>query len=235
MTRSGLARRTAIGLVVGALAILGVREFIHSRYQILGDSISRIDIDEKVVALYFDDGPNPKETPLMLDLLDRHRIRATFFMIGRNIERFPDTAREVLKRGHELGNHSYSHPRLIFMSPARVRDELERTDALLRGVGVTGPIPFSAPHGAKFIVLPYVLRQMNKLTVYSDPDPKEWKRPPAATMVESVMSVVGPGSAIGFHDTAGEQTRLAVNEVVTRLRADGYAFETVTALAARRR
>jgi peptidoglycan/xylan/chitin deacetylase (PgdA/CDA1 family) len=234
VTRPGLAGRVAIVLGLGAVAVLGLREFIHSRVQIMGDSVSRVEMDEQVVAFYFDDGPNPVQTPLMLDLLDRHGIKATFFMMGRSVERWPETAREVLNRGHEVGNHSYSHPRLIFMSPARVRDELERTDALLRGIGVTGSIPFSVPHGAKLIVLPYVLKQMGKLTVYPDMDVEEWKRPPAAVMVETVMAAVRPGSMLGFHDTAGEETRKAVDEIVTRLRADGYSFETVTALAARR-
>ena len=226
-----VAALAAVALVVLAL---GLRELIHSRIHLLGDSLIRVDTGEKVVALGFDDGPNPKETPLMLDLLDRHGVKATFFMMGRSVERWPDTAREVLRRGHEVGNHSYSHPRLIFMSPGRVRDEIERTDALLRGIGVAGPIHFSPPHGAKLIVLPYVLKQMGKLAVYSDTDPEEWKRPPASVMVQTVLSTMRPGSVLGFHDTAGEETRRAVDEIVTRLKAEGYQFVTVSELAARR-
>ena len=99
---------------------------------------------------------------------------------------------------------------------------------------MTGPIHFSPPHGAKLIVLPYVLKQMGRLSVYSDTDPEEWKRPPAAVMVESVLSVAGPGSVIGFHDTAGDETLRAVDEVVMRLRAAGYRFVRVSELAALR-
>jgi peptidoglycan/xylan/chitin deacetylase (PgdA/CDA1 family) len=227
---------TRAALVTVALAAIGVglRQFIHSRIHLLGDSVIRIETSEKVVALSFDDGPHPTHTPRMLDLLDRHAVKASFFMMGRNVERWPDTAREVLRRGHEVGNHSYSHPRLIFMSPARVRAEIERTDALLRGIGVVGPIQFSPPHGAKLVILPYVLRQMGKIAVYSDTDAEEWKRPPAAVMVESVMSAVGPGSVIGFHDTAGDETLRAVDEVVSRLLAAGYRFVRVSELAAMR-
>jgi peptidoglycan/xylan/chitin deacetylase (PgdA/CDA1 family) len=234
LLRSRLLRRGLLALALLAVAAVALRELINSRYQLFGDLLVRVDTDEKVVALSFDDGPHPTNTPKMLDLLDRHGVKATFFMMGRSLERWPDTAREVLRRGHELGNHSYSHPRLVFMSPARVREEIERTDALLRGIGVTGAIHFSPPHGAKLIVLPYVLREMGKLAVYSDTDPEEWKRPPASAMVDTVMRTMRPGSVLGFHDTAGEQTRRAVDEIVTRLRADGYRFETVTDLAARR-
>ena len=164
---------------------------------------------EKVVALTFDDGPNPVETPMMLDLLDRHQVKATFFMMGRSVERWPDAAREVLARGHEIGNHSYSHPRLVFMSPARVREEIERTDALLRGIGVTGEIFFGPPHGSRFIVLPYVLMQMKRTAVYSYTDPEEWKRPPASVMVERVLRQVRPGSRgrLSRHDGRGDATR----------------------------
>ena len=229
-----LIKVTALAAVALVVFALGLRELIHSRIHLLGDSLIRVETDVKVVALGFDDGPNPKETPLMLDLLDRHGVKATFFMMGRSVERWPDTAREVLRRGHEVGNHSYSHPRLIFMSPARVRDEIERTDALLRGIGVTGPIHFSPPHGAKLVVLPYVLKQMGKLAVYSDTDPEEWKRPPASMMVQTVLSTMRPGSVLGFHDTAGEETRRAVDDIVTRLKAEGYQFVSVSELAAKR-
>ena len=225
----------AIALVVLAVGVLGVREFINGPIQLFGDYVRRIDTTEKVVALTFDDGPLPTLTERMLDLLDRLEVKATFFMMGRNVERWPEIAGEVLARGHEIGNHSYSHPRLIFMSPARVREEIERTDALLRGVGVTGEIFFGPPHGAKLLVLPYVLVQMNKTAVYSYTDPEEWKRPPAAVMVERVLRQVRPGSVVGFHDTLGAETLHAVDEVVTSLKGQGYRFETVSAFVKRQR
>jgi peptidoglycan/xylan/chitin deacetylase (PgdA/CDA1 family) len=234
MSPRRLIRPIVIAGIAAAMLALGLRAFIHSRVHLICDALVHVETDEKVVALFFDDGPHPTLTPRMLDLLDRHGVKASFFMLGRSVERWPDTAREVVRRGHEVGNHSYSHPRLIFMSPARVRAEIERTDALLRRIGVNGPIHFSTPHGAKLIVLPYVLRQMGKIAVYSDVDPEEWKRPPAATMVAAVMDVVGPGSVIGFHDTAGEETLRAVDEVVTRLVGAGYRFVTISELAAMR-
>jgi peptidoglycan/xylan/chitin deacetylase (PgdA/CDA1 family) len=170
-----------------------------------------------------------------LDILDRHGAKATFFMMGTNVERFPAVARDVIRRGHEVGNHSYSHPKMIWMTPHRIRDEIERTDALLRGVGVTGDIFFRPPHAAKFVVLPYVLRDMGKLSVLGDVDPEEWKRPSAATMAASVMQQVRPGSIIGFHDPAGTETEAALDDVLRILAGQGYRFETVGQLIRRRR
>lgn len=228
-------RRGVLLLAASATAVLLGRELVNSStYQLFGDYVVSVDIDEPVVALTFDDGPLPVNTPAMLDLLDRLQIRATFFMMGRNIERWPEVARQVVERGHEVGNHSYSHSKLLFMSPARVREEIERTDQLLRQIGVTGDIHFRPPHAAKFVVLPWVLTRMGKLSVMGDVDPEEWKRPGSDVMTATVLRQTRPGSIIGFHDTQGEDTRRAVEASVTALLAKGYRFETVSALAGRR-
>jgi peptidoglycan/xylan/chitin deacetylase (PgdA/CDA1 family) len=186
------------------------------------------------VALTFDDGPDPFHTPKVLDVLERQDVRATFFMMGRNVERYPDVAREVLRRGHEIGNHSYSHQKLILMSPQRVRDEIERTDKLLRDIGVSGQIHFRPPHASKFIVLPYVLREMKKLSVLGDVDPEEWKERPAAVMTESILRQVRPGSIIGLHDPLGPETLRTLQNILPALAAHGYRFETVSELVRRR-
>ena len=199
-------RGVAVLALLGAAAV-GLREVVNSStFQLFGDYVARVDTNERVVALTFDDGPDPFHTPRVLDVLDQHHVKATFFMMGRNVERYPKVAREVLRRGHEIGNHSYSHPKLILMSPRRVRDEIERTDTLLRGIGVTGEIHFRPPHASKFIVLPCVLVQMRKLSVLGDVDPKEWKQRPAAVMTESILRQVRPGSILGLHDPKGAET-----------------------------
>jgi peptidoglycan/xylan/chitin deacetylase (PgdA/CDA1 family) len=189
---------------------------------------------DKVLAITFDDGPHPTYTPRVLDVLDSHRVRATFFMMGRNVERYPDVARDVLRRGHEIGNHSYSHPKLIFMWPSAVREEVERTDVLLRGIGVTGDIHFRTPHAAKFIVLPYVLGQMNKLNVLGDVDPEEWTNPPAAKMTATILRDAKPGSIVSLHDPHGSETIQALDDSLTALASQGYAFETISELVSRR-
>ena len=230
------AGRGAILLVLLGATAVGLREVVNSStFQLFGDYVARVDTEERLVALTFDDGPDPTHTPRVLAALDHHQVKATFFMVGRNVERYPDVAREVLRRGHEIGNHSYSHPKLVLMSPRRVREEVERTDALLREIGVSGEIHFRPPHAAKFIVLPYVLMQMRKLSVLGDVDPEEWKRPSAAVMTESILRQVRPGSIIGLHDPMGVETLRTLENILPALTARGYRVETVSALVSRRR
>lgn len=228
-------RRGVILLGFLGVAAVGLREVVNSStFQLFGDYVARVDTQERVVALTFDDGPNPTHTPRVLATLDQHRVKATFFMMGRNVERYPEVAREVMRRGHEIGNHSYSHPKLVLMSPRRVREEIERTDTLLRDVGVSGEIHFRPPHASKFIVLPYVLMQMKKLSVLGDVDPEEWKRHPAAVMTESILRQVRPGSIIGLHDPAGAETLRCLQNILPALESRGYRFETVSTLVGRR-
>jgi peptidoglycan/xylan/chitin deacetylase (PgdA/CDA1 family) len=220
--------------VLGAAAVT-LREVVNSStFQLFGDYVARVETSEKVVALTFDDGPHPAHTPGVLAVLDEHQVKATFFMMGRNVERYPAVARDVRRRGHEIGNHSYSHPKLVLMSPRRVREEIERTDELLRGIGVSGDIHFRPPHASKFIVLPWVLVQMNKLSVLGDVDPEEWKQRPAAVMTESILRQVRPGSIIGLHDPMGRETLRTLQNILPALAARGYRFETVSALVRRR-
>ena len=227
--------RGVILLAVLGAAAVALREVVNSStFQLFGDYVAHVDTSEKVVALTFDDGPHPAHTPGVLAVLDEHQVKATFFMMGRNVERYPAVARDVRRRGHEIGNHSYSHPKLVLMSPRRVREEIERTDELLRGIGVSGDIHFRPPHASKFIVLPWVLVQMNKLSVLGDVDPEEWKRRPAAVMTESILRQVRPGSIIGLHDPLGPETLRTLQDILPALAARGYRFETVSALVRRR-
>jgi peptidoglycan-N-acetylglucosamine deacetylase len=236
MTRRSrlFAVATVIGLAV-AVAALALREMVlSSTFQLFGNYVARVETAEKVVALTFDDGPSPTHTLRVLDILDQHGVKATFFMMGVNVERFPVVAREVIRRGHEIGNHSYSHPKMIWMSRTRIRDEIERTDALLRGVGVTGDIPFRPPHSAKFIALPCVLRDLRKLSVLADVDSEEWKGPSSATMTTSILHQTKPGSIIGLHDPAGAETEQTLDTILRILKGQGYRFETVAQLIRRR-
>jgi peptidoglycan-N-acetylglucosamine deacetylase len=224
----------ALLVLLGATAV-GLREVVlSSTFQLFGDYVARVDTEERVVALTFDDGPHPTHTPQVLAVLDRHHVKATFFMMGRNIERYPAVAREVLRRRHEIGNHSYSHPKLVLMWPQHVRDEIERTDKLLRDIGVSGDIHFRPPHAAKFIVLPYVLMKMRRLSVLGDVDPEEWKGRSAAVMTASILRQVRPGSIIGLHDPAGAESLRTLQNILPALAAQGYHFETVSALVRRR-
>jgi peptidoglycan/xylan/chitin deacetylase (PgdA/CDA1 family) len=203
-------------------------------FQVMGELHDRVETSEKVVALTFDDGPKPGQTEAILDLLKRHEVKASFFMVGQNIERNRELAARVLAEGHEAGNHSYSHHRMIFKSPSYIREEIDKTDALLRELGVQGEIYFRAPHGKKLVVLPWVLKQGGRKHITFDAVSLDDQTQDVEVMTSRVMEAVKPGSIILFHDGGRDKpgTLQAVDLVIGKLRARGYRFVTVSELLA---
>src|SRR5258708_16132287 len=121
-----------IGLPAAALGV-GVTAYaaVHPRSQLFGTTI-RSTAAPLQLALTFDDGPNPAVTPALLDLLDRYKARATFFMIGRFVRECPELVQETVARGHEVGNHTELHPNLLWLNPTKVRVELRLCDDAIR-------------------------------------------------------------------------------------------------------
>lgn len=191
----------------------------------------------KVVALTFDDGPLPSRTTLLLDLLKKYDVKATFFMLGERIEKYPEIARRVVQEGHLIGNHSYDHSRLNFRFPAFIRNQIVRTDSLILLAGQHEIRFFRPPYLKKFIVLPLVLASMNKILVTGNINPPaEYEIPCNPELVASqVMEQLVPGSIIYLHDgytlddpDAGKQKFVdAVEQIIIRLRESGYSLVTL--------
>lgn len=224
---------------LGALVVLALGTWKLSNlrgYQVFGEIVDRVETEERVVALTFDDGPSPANTEAVLRLLASHHVKATFFMVGRNIESHPELAVRVLAEGHEVGNHSYSHERLVFRAPATVEAEITRTDALLRQAGAKGDIPFRAPFGKKLLVLPWVLQRLGKTDVLFDVVPDDHATQDADLIARRVLDGARPGSIILLHDgwAAKPGTLEAAGRVLEALQARGYHFVTVSQLLARR-
>lgn len=233
-------RRRWIRWVVGTpLVVLGLLVGLWQlsrswSFQLMGELHDRVETSEKVVALTFDDGPKPGQTEAILGILKRHEVKASFFMVGQNIERNRELAARVLAEGHQVGNHSYSHHRLIFKSPSYIREEIEKTDALLRGLGVEGEIYFRAPHGKKLVVLPWILKQAGRKHITFDAVSMDDQTQDVEQLTSRVMESVRPGSIILFHDggRAKPGTIQAVEIVIGKLREQGYRFVTVSELLA---
>ena len=202
--------------------------------QLVGQSFRCVNTSEKVVALTFDDGPNPDGTPAMLDLLERYNIKATFFLIGNRIEKNPDLAQQVLQSGHQVGNHSWSHTLMMFKSPWFLRQEIEKTDALLRDLGHPDEIYFRAPYGMKLLLLPVILKFLGKKNILFDAVAWDWSSPGVDKIVQNVLSAVKPGSIVLLHDGVGNQkeTIQAVEIIINSLKNQGYNFVTVDQLLA---
>ncbi len=203
--------------------------------QVFGRSVWRGPRDRKVLALTFDDGPS-ESTGAFLEILARHGVPATFFQCGANVDRLPDAARAVAQAGHEIGNHSYSHPALWFRSAAFIETELRRAqDAIAARTG-TRPVWFRAPFGARWFGVAAAQSSLGLTGVMWSAIGYDWK-----LRVEAVVRRVAAGAANGsilcLHDGRELQvkpdvsvTLEAVRRLVPMLLDQGYRFETVTRL-----
>ncbi len=199
--------------------------------QVFGEIKSQAMISEKVVALTFDDGPTPDKTNQILQILAEEQIPATFFLIGQEVQQHPQLVRQILAAGHQVGNHSFSHQRMIFKSPAFIAGEIEQTDKLLRDSGVDGVIYFRPPYGKKLLVLPWYLMKHHRVSVTWDVAPENFpkiaKDPQA--LVDYTVQQTKPGSIILLHVMydSRQATMQAVPQIIRQLKAQGYRFVTV--------
>lgn len=217
-----------------ALSGWGLLQLSKSRtFQLFGDIVHRVETEERVVALTFDDGPS-ENTAAILDVLERLNVQATFFVTGRELAQNPQAGAMIVQAGHELGNHSYSHSRMVFKSPAFIRAEIEQTNKLIRQAGHRGPICFRPPFGKKLLLLPHYLNSQGITTVMWDVEPESCPEVAASseTIREHVAEAVRPGSIILLHVMydSREQSVLALEGIVNDLRARGYRFVTISQL-----
>ncbi|WP_369809001.1 polysaccharide deacetylase family protein [Nocardia sp. NRRL S-836] len=192
----------------------------------------RVETGEKVVALTFDDGPDPAGAQQVLDTLAARDVKATFFLVGRELREHPELGRRIAQAGHEVGNHTYSHERMVGVTPGFVAQEVEDTDALIRATGYGGEIRFRPPNGKKLFALPHYLSQHDRTTVMWDVEPDSAGTPAAARVVEETLAKTRPGSIVLLHPmyAARDQTRQALGPVIDGLRERGFRFVTVSEL-----
>ncbi len=124
--------------------------------------------NDKVVALTYDDGPSPAFTDSILEVLNHYQVNATFFMVGKEVQKYPWYVKKISEYGHEIGNHSWSHQKLIFKTPSHIMQEIMKTDSIIKSQGYAHEIMFRAPYGKKLIVLPYVLSILHKPHILFD-------------------------------------------------------------------
>ena len=219
-------------LGAGAVVLGGaVHGAFHRNSPLFGRPITRLASDARVVALTFDDGPNPDATPLILDALAARGVRATFFILGRHAERWPALVARVAAEGHAIGNHGYYHRKLHFKSPAYVRDDLQRgTTAIEQASGVR-PRLFRAPHGFRSPWVTAIARSLGQRTVGWSLGVWDSDRPGVDAIVQKTIEGTRPGSILLLHDGDGYdprgdrvQTARAVPLIIDRLSHDGYQF-----------
>lgn len=231
-------RKSLIGTSVGLVALLVVTFAAYTvsksrTFQMAGEIVNRVETTEKVVALTFDDGPT-EWTPEILKMLAAGNIPATFYLTGADLDRHPDQGAAIARAGHEIGNHTYTHRRMMLVSADTVADEIERTDAAIARTGYRGPLTFRPPYGKKLWTLPHYLAEHDRTTVTWDLEPDSAGAPTTAQIVNDTVENVRPGSIILLHVMLESRSasRAAVPQIIDRLQADGYRFVTVSELLA---
>ncbi len=196
------------------------------------DSYNRVATSLPFVALTFDDGPHPVNTPRLLDILKQRNVKATFYVIGTNVKRYPEIARRIVAEGHEIANHTATHPSLAKLSDDGVRQELRSCrDAIVSATGVT-PRTMRPPYGSITTAQKsWIRKEFGYPTILWSVDPLDWKKPGASVVTSRLVSGTTPGGILLAHDIhAG--TIDAMPSTVDQLLARGYQFLTVTELLA---
>lgn len=229
---------TAAALALVALcAAAALWQLGKSRtFQFFGRIVPRVETSRRLVALTFDDGPTREQTAEVLRLLRERNVRATFFVTGGELEREMGAGRDIVAAGHELGNHTYSHERMMLVTPAFVRSEVERTDELIRAAGHAGEIHFRPPYGKKLFALPFYLSRRGRKTITWDVEPDSVlpAGADAAAVTRHVLERARPGSIILLHVMypSRAETLKAVPSIIEGLEREGYRLVTVSELMA---
>ena len=202
--------------------------------QVFGYFPYKIKTDKKLIALTFDDGPNPPHTNKLLEVLSKHGVHATFFAVGKNLERFPELGKAIIAGGHVIGNHSYSHEFSKYFKSLSFKTEIVRTQEVIESITGKKPALFRSPW---LFRSPRLLRELKSrgLSPVSGlfSSQREIWQPPARKIADDALKVAAPGVIIIFHDgydaKGGNRAETvgAVDLLIPELKARGYEFVTV--------
>jgi peptidoglycan/xylan/chitin deacetylase (PgdA/CDA1 family) len=195
-----------------------------------GTTFNSVHVDGPYIAMTFDDGPSATLTPKLLDLLAAHHIKATFFVIGENVAEHPEIVARAAREGHEIANHSWSHPNFGKMSDESVRRQLQQTDDAIKSSTGKRPTLLRPPYGS------ITARQKRWIhdefgydIILWDVDPYDWKRPGPAVVRARILKETQPGSIVLSHDIH-PGTIEAMPSTFDELEAKGFKFVTVSEL-----
>jgi peptidoglycan-N-acetylglucosamine deacetylase len=228
-----------IGLTAAAAASAAGYQSMAPTGQWFGRTFAEGLRGSKQIALTYDDGPNDPHTLKLLDVLAKHSVRATFFMIGRYVLQRPDIARAVAQAGHVIGNHTFTHPLLIFKSAAQTRTELlDCRSALQDTIGEHSNL-FRPPFGGRRPATLRIARKLGLQTVMWNVTGYDWNAPPAAVIEKKVARQMRGGDVILLHDGGHRalgadraQTVIATENLIRRYKDQGYEFVTVEEMRA---
>jgi peptidoglycan/xylan/chitin deacetylase (PgdA/CDA1 family) len=210
----------------------------HVRAHLDRHLLCSIDTGEPRIALTFDDGPHPRHTPQLLGHLERAGVKATFFLVGRRVNAFPDLAREIAARGHEIGNHGFAHVPINLLPASLLRREIEGGGrAIEKATGIRARF-FRPPMGWFTAPALRLVRKLGYEPVIGSIHPRDSTRPGVQVIVDHVLKRVTPGAIIILHDggwslrSDRSQSVRAAERLLEELPRRGYHFETLSRLCA---
>lgn len=186
------------------------------------------------VALTFDDGPHPTHTPRLLSILSKHNVKATFYVTGENASRYPALIRRMVQEGHEIGNHTYTHPNLTKLSDAQIRSQLNKTVAAISSAANVKPRTFRPPYAAMTSrQRAWVKAEYGYPIIFWDVDPMDWKDRNASIVSSRLLSRARNGSILLLHDIHASSVS-AVPSTINGLLNKGFKFVTVSQILSAR-
>ena len=226
-----------IVLIILAMVLFTI--FFDQAVIVRRDTIYEVPSSEKVVALTFDDGPSPKWTPEILDALKAAQVKATFFMLGKHVDLYPDVARLVASEGHEIGNHTYDHHTLIYYKNSELEKEInDAQSAIYKACGVMTKY-FRPPKAWLTESEKKDIKRMGYKIILWSLNSKDWVTFDDRYIVKYILRHVRPGDILLFHDSGGvfkpeggdrKETVKTIPGLVEKLRERGYRFVTISEL-----
>lgn len=200
--------------------------------RVQAEAFCKGDVPEKVIALTFDDGPHHKYTEKILDILKQHKVKATFFTIGTNVERFPELVEREMAEGHEVANHTYSHKHMAKMTNEELASEILGWQDVMYDHHEHSTKLFRPPEGVVVGEEQAVIEELGYDVILWSIDTRDWAHTPVNTIVKNVTENVQNGSIVLFHDfVSGESpTPEALEILIPKLKEMGYSFVTVSEL-----
>jgi peptidoglycan-N-acetylglucosamine deacetylase len=228
-------------LAIGLAGVAASAAVLSAGYQSMaptgqwyGRTFTSLARGTKQLALTYDDGPNDPHTMRLLEVLAKHNVRATFFLIGRYVRQCPDIVREIVKAGHVIGNHTFTHPLLTFKIAAEVRKELSDCRAAIQDAVGEQSNFFRPPFGGRRPAVLRIARELGLQPIMWNITGYDWDAPPAAVIEKKVSSQIRGGDVILLHDGGHRQmgadrsqTALATDHLITRYKSEGYDFLTI--------
>ncbi len=232
-----LALTSAASLAAAAIAAY---QSMSPTGQWYGKTFTGLPHDSRQLALTYDDGPNDPHTPRLLEVLAKHNVPATFFLIGRYVQQRPDLAREIIHAGHTVGNHTFTHPLLTFKSESEIKRELSTCkSALQEAIGAHSNL-FRPPFGGRRPAVLRIARELGLEPVMWNVTGYDWNAPPAAVIEQKVAAKIRGGDVILLHDGGHKrmgadrsQTVIATDSLITRYKKEGYEFVTIPQMMAK--